>query len=114
MSVPFAVRKHEDGGVVRLCVIGEIDHDVSEALTTIVVNAVGQGGVLELVLDLRRVSFLAAAGLNALVEGHAAAGDRGCAYRIEHAGGIVERVLRAGGLVELLAAAPVPDATRSP
>ena len=109
MTVPFAVRKHEDGGIVRLTVNGEIDHDVSEALTTIVVNAVGRGGVHELVMDLRRVSFLSAAGLRALVEGHAAAGERGCAYRIEHAGGIVERVLRVGGLTELLAAAPAPD-----
>ena len=114
MTIPFAVRKHETGGVVRLAVIGEIDHDVSEALATIVVNAVGQGGVQELVMDLRRVSFLAAAGLRALVEGHTAAGDRGCAYRIEHSGGIVERVLRVGGLIDLLAAAPAPDPARSP
>jgi len=100
MTVPFAVRKHEEGGIVRLAVIGEVDIDVSEALTTIVVNAVGQGGVREIVLDLHRVSFLAAAGLRALVEGRAAAGERGCAYRIEHDGGIVERVLRLGGLIE--------------
>ena len=108
MRVPFAVRKYEDGGTVRLAVIGEIDNDVSEALTTIIVNAVGRGGVHELVMDLRRVSFLAAAGLRALLEGRAVAAARGCAYRVVHGGGLVERVLRVSGLVDTLTATLEP------
>jgi anti-anti-sigma factor len=109
MTVPFAVRKHEDGPTVRLVVVGEVDADVSAALTTIVANAVGRGGVQELVMDLRRVSFLAAAGLSALLEGHAVATERGCAYRLVHSGGIVERVLRVSGLLSVLGATLAPE-----
>ena len=111
MNAAFAVHKHEDGdGTVRLAVSGEIDNDLSFALTTIIINSAEQHGTAELVIDLRRVSFLSAAGIHALLRGRAAALEHGRGYRVVEARGIVRQALLAVGLEDVLglAAAPVP------
>ena len=105
----FAVSKHDGGdGVAWLRVRGEIDRDVSEAVTTIIANAARQEGVEELVIDLTEVRFLAAAGIRALVEGRAGALRHGLAYRVVNARGVVRAVLEAAGLIELLRMGPLP------
>ena len=114
MTGQFAVRKSDDGdGLVVLAVRGEIDHDVSEALATILSNAVAQDGVRHLVIDLERVSFLAAAGVRCLLDGRAAALGRGCSFRVVSAHGMVEQVLRAAGTADLVGPAPVTDRQRA-
>ncbi|RZU50718.1 anti-anti-sigma factor [Krasilnikovia cinnamomea] len=109
MTSPFGVRKHDDGdGVARLVVRGEIDSDVSAALTDAIAGTVGQPGVTTLVIDLRQVSLLAAAGVRSLLEGHVAASRHGCAYQVVNTHGIVERVLRVAGVMELLGVTSAP------
>ncbi|MET0416991.1 MAG: anti-sigma factor antagonist [Actinoplanes sp.] len=99
MTVPFEVTKHCDSdGVTRLRVRGELDRDVSEALTAVIGDAAEQYGVTELIVDLEEVTFLAAAGLHGLVLGRAVAVRRGYPYRVVNARGIVRRVLEITGL----------------
>ena len=108
MATPFAVRKHDDGGgTARLAVIGELDHDTSAGLAGLVANATEQGGVVEVVVDLRRVTVLAAAGVRALVRGRDAAAAAGCGYRVVNARGIALQVLTISDVLEVLAV-PVP------
>ena len=102
MTGPFTVRKHDDGsGVVRIAVQGEIDSDNSTALTLIIVNAAEQPGAEVLVIDLAGVPFLASAGVRSLLEGRAAAGQRGCAYQVINAHGIVAEALRVSGVASM-------------
>jgi anti-anti-sigma factor len=109
MTNSFAVTKHDDGdGVARLAVRGEIDRDVSEAVAAILVNAARQDGISALVIDLRDVPFLAAAGVRALVEGRAAALRRRLPCQVINAGGVVRDVLLAAGLTELLDVTALP------
>ncbi|MCO8271716.1 STAS domain-containing protein [Actinoplanes sp. TRM 88003] len=102
MKGPFEARKHDEGdGVVRISVHGEIDEDVGSALSLIIRNAAAQGGLRVLVIDLERCSFLAAAGVRSLLDGRRAAWERGCAYRVVNANGIVAQVLEAAGVPDL-------------
>lgn len=103
VTVPFALTKHDDGsGVVRIVISGELDADVSAALTTIIGNAAEQDGVAELIVDLERVSFLAATGASALLECRAQAARRGCSCRVVNAYGVTYRMLRAIGVADVL------------
>ncbi len=80
MVTPFAVTKRADGpGVSRLVVAGELDEETGAGFAVLLVNAAEQAGVSEVVVDLRRVTFLAAAGVRALLRGYdaALAADRG-------------------------------------
>jgi anti-anti-sigma factor len=94
----FSVDKHQDGeGVVRLAVQGEIDEDVSEALTAIIANAAGQDGVTQVLVDLGGAGFVGAAGVRSLLLGRVQAHRHGCAYRVINPAPPVERVLRVIG-----------------
>ncbi|WP_412753451.1 STAS domain-containing protein [Krasilnikovia sp. M28-CT-15] len=113
MTSPFGVRTHDDGdGVARLVVRGEIDSDVSAAFTEAIMGAAGQSGVSTLVIDLRQVSLLAAAGVRSLLEGHVEAARHGCAFRVVNTQGIVERVLRVAGVIEVLGVDSAPARAR--
>ncbi|WP_433306572.1 STAS domain-containing protein [Actinoplanes sp. CA-030573] len=109
MANPFAVSKEDRAGVAWLSVTGEIDQDVSACLATFLTNAVTQPGVTEVVVDLRHVTFLAAAGVRALLSGHEAATGRGCAYRVVNAYGLVREVLVISASLSLLSPAPDPQ-----
>ncbi|MEV6303272.1 STAS domain-containing protein [Actinoplanes sp. NPDC051861] len=103
MTGPFGVSKRQDGeGAVRLLVSGEIDGDVSAALSLLLVNAAAQDGVERLTVDLGRVPFLAAAGVRSLLSGREEALRRGCDYRVVNAPATVADTLRAAGLAGLL------------
>ncbi|GAA4947205.1 STAS domain-containing protein [Actinoplanes utahensis] len=109
MTGPFAVSKHHDGDdAVRLLVVGDIDHDVSEALSHILINAVEQPGVRTLVVDLGRVPTVAASGIRSLMVGRQEALRRGCHYRVTNAHGLVGDMLRAAGVAEFLSLPPEP------
>lgn len=100
----FAVTKHDDGGgSSRLAVTGELDHDTSESLLALISNAAGQDGVTEVVVDLHRTTFLAAAGVRTLLRAWQAVTGRSCAFRVVNAHGIVHRVITISGVAELLA-----------
>jgi anti-anti-sigma factor len=93
MSSPLSVEQYQVGGVVRLAVAGEIDEDVTEVLTAAIFSAVGEDEVTQVLVDLRGVTFLAAAGIRDLLEGRAEVLRHGCGYRVINADGLVLWVL---------------------
>ena len=100
---PFSVTKHDAGaGVSRLAVTGEVDEDTADGLTVLMMNAAEQVAVSEIVVDLRQVTFLAAAGVRALMRGRDAAAALGHGFRVVNASGIVLRVLRISGVTQIL------------
>lgn len=110
----FGVTKQCGGaGVVRLLVSGDVDHDVSDALTTIIINALDHEPVREIVLDLQQVTFLAAAGMRTFLEGRAAAAAQGASLRLVNAHGPVELVLTTLGW-EVHPVIPWADSPRPP
>ncbi|MEU4560488.1 STAS domain-containing protein [Actinoplanes sp. NPDC023936] len=109
---PFAVIKRDDGGgVSRLLISGELDEDTGEGMAGLIANAATQSDVWELVVDLRRVTFLSAAGVRALLYGRDAAIGAGCAFRVVNAIGLVYQVLRISGVHQRLAVTCEPAAT---
>ncbi|WP_305787241.1 STAS domain-containing protein [Symbioplanes lichenis] len=107
MTQSFAVRRHDaGGGVAHLVVVGEIDAETSEVLLALIANAAGRPGTAELVVDLRRVGFLDAAGARALLRGADAVDRHGVGYRLANPGGSVRRVLEVAGVT---AQVPVVD-----
>ena len=87
----------------RLMISGELDEDTSDGLAALIVNAVEQPDVSEVVVDLQRVTFLAAAGVRALLRGRAAAAKMGRGMRVVNATGIVYQVLRISEVDKTLA-----------
>ena len=107
---PFTVTKRDDGaGVHRLVMAGELDGDTSEICVAMIANAVEHGDVLEVVVDLRRVTFLSAAGVRALLLGREATARMGREFRVVNATGIVHQVLRISGVHQTLAVTSEPD-----
>lgn len=103
MTGPFTVRKHLDGdGAVRIFVSGEIDHDVSGALTNLLLNAVEQPGVTALTVDLADVTFLGSTGVRSLLTCRREASRRGCGFHIVNPQELVLDVLRAARVVKTL------------
>ncbi len=63
MLTPLTVSRSDDGmGTHRLLVAGELDEDTSDDLAGQLESAAGQFDVIEVVVDLRQVRFLAAGG----------------------------------------------------
>src|SRR5689334_14037536 len=103
MNGPFTMSKHDDGdGIVRIVLGGEIDADVSNALTMMLLNAVEQSGVTVLLIDLERLGLITAAGIRSLLEGRQAALARGLAFGVVKADGLVRETLIAAGAAGLM------------
>ncbi|MEU4221886.1 STAS domain-containing protein [Actinoplanes sp. NPDC026623] len=113
MGDEFGVWQYNGGGTAWLVVQGVIDLECCPALLGTIVDAAGRSAVNDLVIDLRRVPILTAAGIRALLEGQAAAQWHDCGYRVVNACPIVERVLRITGLTEVFRVGAVDHAPRS-
>jgi anti-anti-sigma factor len=99
MVAPFAVTERDDGaGVHRLMVTGELDEDTSDGCAALIANAAQHHDVSQVVVDLRRVTFVSAAGVRALLLGREAARAAGRGFRVVNATGIVYQVLRISGV----------------
>jgi anti-sigma B factor antagonist len=92
------VRIRADGAVV-VHLSGEVDASVAERLKD-VIHLGGSG--LDLVVDLRAVSFLDSAGLRALVRAKRACDDQARAFVVTAPSGTVRRVLQLAGLDDYL------------
>ncbi|WP_236718615.1 STAS domain-containing protein [Actinoplanes sp. TFC3] len=100
----FTVIKRSDGaGVSRLLIAGDLDDDTGATLVRLILNAAEQYDVSEVVVDLQRVTFLAAAGVRALLLGRGAATDLGRNFRVVNAIGTVYQILRICGVHKTLA-----------
>jgi anti-anti-sigma factor len=108
----FEVRT-EDGrdGVVVVRLAGEVDLTVSSTLEATLLDAVAQGSVRQVVVDLGQLRFLDSSGVHALVKGYHAANTAGTSLIVRNAAGIVARVLEITGVGEALG---VPAAEEEP
>ena len=103
MGAPFRISKQDAGdGTARLTITGDLDRETCEVLTTVVANALREGRVRELVVDLRHVGFLDAMGVRALLIGRETATEHGSGWRVADAHGMVFRVLEVTGLIQKL------------
>ena len=103
MGAPFRISKHDPGvGIARLTITGDLDRETCDVVTTVVTNALREGRVRELVVDLRHVGFLDAMGVRALLLGHQAATEHGSGWRVTNAHGMVFQVLEITGLIDKL------------
>ncbi|GGN44014.1 anti-anti-sigma factor [Actinoplanes campanulatus] len=112
MVTPFAVTRRDDGaGVHRLMIVGELDQDTSDGCAGLIAYAAEQHDAAEIVVDLRRVTLLAAAGVRALLRGREATLQAGRRFRVINATGIVDQVLRISGVHKTLAVTAEPGPT---
>ncbi|MEU4690923.1 STAS domain-containing protein [Actinoplanes sp. NPDC023714] len=103
METPFAVvRRDEGAGVSRLVVTGELDQHTCDDLAARIAGAAARIDATEIVVDLGRVTLLAAAGVRALLQGREAAALTGLGFRVVNATGIVYQVLRISGVSRTL------------
>jgi anti-sigma B factor antagonist len=95
-----------DGSAVRVTAAGEIDSS-SAPLLRGQLDAVLEGGVEELVVDLSRVTFLDSAGLCVLAAAHRRAAGQDVRMRVLASSRAVIRPLQITGLWALLGASEV-------
>jgi anti-anti-sigma factor len=87
-------------------VAGEIDMATSLNLEVVLLVTIETTTARRVTVDLANVTFIDAAGVDALVAGHEAARRCGVGFTVENARGIVLRVLDILGLSELLQQSP--------
>jgi anti-sigma B factor antagonist len=93
---------HPRPGVVVIQAVGEIDMLTTPLLQAEVDRQLAGDGLDAVLIDLREVSFLASAGLAALVDAHRRTAERGVRLRVIGASRAVVRPIRATGLDDLL------------
>jgi len=82
MAAAFAVDRHDAvNGVVALTMVGELDIVSGDILTRMTLDAVAND-VTEVVVDLARVTWLDATGVDALLLGQDVTLRTGCTYRV--------------------------------
>lgn len=85
----------------RVVVEGDIDQDTAPAVQAVLLDALAHRPMV--CCDLRLVSFLGSAGVETLARAHAAAEEGGRTIVLTGVAGIVERVLRLTGMLDVLA-----------
>jgi anti-anti-sigma factor len=95
MTDPLSLssRMDTEGGVVRVTLAGEIDVANVAGLDELLVDAVDRAAV-EIVVDLRDVSFLDSSGLRSLLSAHARGVQTGKVVRVGEVSSTVAKMLR--------------------
>jgi anti-anti-sigma factor len=108
-NIPFRIRSEGNTdtstGFVR--VAGEIDVATAPILQNAILDQIRAGG--RTVVDFAEVTFIDAAGVNALIRANQTAQDLGLQLTIAHVSGLVERVLRLTQADHILDIAPEAD-----
>jgi anti-sigma B factor antagonist len=102
MSVSVATEWR--GNEVTVRPVGEIDLATGGTLEAAILDAVAHPDAESVVVDLAGVGFLDSSGISTLLRGRRAADDRGIAFRVTGANGIVRNVLDVTGVWALLSA----------
>jgi anti-anti-sigma factor len=97
----LSVGHHTQDGRITVAAHGEIDINSADLLAEAIRSACDQAETA-VVVDLDEVTFLDSSGIRVLVVGMNWARACGAAYRVVNAHGIVERVLRTVGVLEVL------------
>jgi anti-anti-sigma factor len=89
-------------GVLLVCLAGDFDMSVGEALADALVGAAHSPGADQVLVDLRRTVFFDSHGIAGLIAGYEAARAAGRRFTVTHAQGMVKQVLDITGLTEVL------------
>ena len=99
MTEHFAIARRQ---TTHLTLRGEFDLEARDTLRGALLEAVEAGS--HLMVDLTAVTFLDSEALGALVEGYNEARARPAGFRVVNANGLVARVLKVSGALELFGA----------
>ncbi|MEU8606989.1 STAS domain-containing protein [Actinoplanes sp. NPDC048791] len=103
MTAPLSiVNEPDEAGSIRVYLDGELDISTCDAVDAVVADAVSHGAPSQMVVDLRALRFLDAAGVQALLDGQRYAHARGVRLCIDHPTGPVLRVLTITGTLSAL------------
>ena len=88
-------------GRVVVAVVGDVDTFTAPLLDACLHSHATRPGIAEVVVDLRRVSYLGGAGVRAMARAEGLCRRRGARLSVRHGAGIVQRTLRAAGFGDL-------------
>jgi anti-sigma B factor antagonist len=103
----YRIDQHAEDTVTVVDLFGEIDLSAIPDIQACL-NALLQGGVRTVVIDLAEVTFLDSAGIGALISGRRACTAVDTAFHIRNAHGRVAEVLDLTGVTQFLAAPTEP------
>ncbi|WP_203827963.1 STAS domain-containing protein [Actinoplanes palleronii] len=108
MTTPvFTIAHHaEPDGVLRVCLAGEFDMSVGDALSAALLEAAARPGVTRVLVDLAQTRLIDSHAIAGLVAGYQAATSAGRNFTVVNARGLVQQVLDITGLSEVLCAQP--------
>jgi len=89
-------------GVLRVCLAGDFDMSVGDALSGALVAAARRPGVSRVIVDLDRTQFIDSHAVAGLVAGFEAATAARRDYTVVNGRGLVQQVLDITGLSEVL------------
>jgi anti-sigma B factor antagonist len=93
-----SVSTHAEGGEATVSVSGDIDLSSGPSVETAIAMAVSRSDTSATVVDLSGVDFLDSSGISILLKGRRLADQRGVAYRVVGARGMVRTVLDMTGV----------------
>jgi anti-anti-sigma factor len=100
---PFRLTESSSGSVVRLSVRGEVDTSTADDLVEAMTSIIQADAATRLVVDLAGVSFLAAAGIAALVTAYHRGQERKIEVVVVNCRPTMARVLEITGVDKILA-----------
>jgi anti-sigma B factor antagonist len=100
-SYKIGQERAADGSATLLHLGGELDITARDDLRTAILAALADGDV---VIDLDDVTFIDSEALGALIDGYNHARAKPAGFRVVNAQGLVARVLKVSGALELFGA----------
>jgi anti-anti-sigma factor len=89
-------------GVLRVCLSGDFDMSVGDALSQALVEAASRPGVSQVIVDLAHTLFFDSHAIAGLLAGYETATSAGRGFTVVNGRGIVQQVLDITGLSEVL------------
>lgn len=97
-SYKIGVERAADGSATLLRIAGELDITARESLCDAILAALGDGDVI---VDLEATAFIDSEALGALIDGYNEAQARSAGFRVINPQGLVARVLKVSGALDL-------------
>ena len=92
-------------GILRLCLAGEFDMSIGDALKRALTEAAHRPGASHVIVDLNRTTLIDSHAIAGLVNGYEAATSAGVAFTVVNGRGMVQEVLEITGLAEVFCSA---------
>ncbi len=94
--------KRKNGGVLTVCLRGELDHHCADDVRRRIEMFVADAAADTLVLDMRGVTFMDSSGLGVVLGRYRSMTERGGKMRICAASKCAERIMRMAGIYSLI------------